>query len=304
VRKNAKAYTLLIADIGAISTIWAWKGFEATNASNRIAVAAAAGSLETIQNLGQENHRLFWYKSAAFGYPLEAAVYAGHSEIVDFLAHRAVIYMTKVIVKHSGLDLISFRQAIGTGIKLHRVAMVKLLLSTYFEIFGSATVECTRDWLDIALEFRDEECMRILQTIPTQAGTSTFYRAFDSSCKLNASKISRIFFEEGRLRVDELCSHTYPVLSAMGDGCRHVLQALLNMGANPDGPFYLGATARPLELAMMRGHMEFACQLLQKGANPHLVTAPRSGSYVSLFKEHAVFQKLMKKAMKKCKKPA
>jgi hypothetical protein len=210
--------------------------------------------------------------------------------------------MTTVIVKRSSLNRSCFRQAICTGIELHRFDIVIHLLSTYSDTFGSATEECTKDWLKTALKARDEKTMRILQVFPTQAGTKIFYTAFESSCRLNAPKISRVFFEEERLRLNELCLRKYPVLSAMDGKSGHVLQELLDMGANPDGPSYLDSAKRPLRLAMVRGHIEFACQLLQSGANPHLSTGPIYGSSAERLFEHKRFINLVIEAGKKCKR--
>jgi hypothetical protein len=52
------------------------RGLSAANTANLIAVAAAAGSLETIKTLASQNRQLLWIMSPAFGYSLNAAVYA------------------------------------------------------------------------------------------------------------------------------------------------------------------------------------------------------------------------------------
>jgi hypothetical protein len=62
--------------------------------------------------------------------------------------------------------------------------------------------------------------------------------------KMGKSRVSCTFFEENRLELNQVFRHSYPLLTAI---VLHapvlVLQELLDLGAEPDGPFRSASTS-------------------------------------------------------------
>lgn len=61
------------------------------NTANLVAVTAATGCLKVLRLLADKDRQLLWVNSSAFGYPLDAAVYAGQFGVVKTIVQQAII---------------------------------------------------------------------------------------------------------------------------------------------------------------------------------------------------------------------
>ncbi|KAH7371706.1 hypothetical protein BKA66DRAFT_423647 [Pyrenochaeta sp. MPI-SDFR-AT-0127] len=259
---------------------------DVTNPSNRVAAAAAAGNLERVQELAFRDHHLMWKKSAAFGYPLDAAVYAGHLNVVQVIAQHAVHENAQPGAKSPAFSRRCFTLAICTGIELQRYEISKQLIQTYDYIFGFATHECMETWLQAAVKTGDERLARIVLNTDSQASIDCLYNAFDMSCRHDYAKIALQFFEAGRLRLDEVAHREYPLLTAIFRNSMPVVQALLDLGANPDGPSYLENIDRPLHAALKKEQAGICRLLFLHGAKLDLVPVSHNTIAKLFFKSY------------------
>lgn len=247
--------------------------FQVTKVSNLVAAAAAAGSLEALRSLANHDHQLLWLHSPTFGYPIVAAAYAGQFEVVKALAKQAVTDKGLSIAISTPGQHTAFRKAICTSIEHGHDEMVKILLKNYGKAFGPASESCMAEWLGHSVATGNKVITHLLQHIPNHAGMRTFYAAFESSCMLGDPDIIRIFFEEGRLEVNGISSHGYPLVTAVQVPWTSMpsVKALLAIGANPDGPAYRGNFRRPLQVALEYRRQGASIALLEAGANVYLV---------------------------------
>ena len=107
----------------------------------------------------------------------------------------------------------------------------------------------------------------------TQAGMGTSYHTFESVVVMQKKRMLKVFFEERRLELNQVFGNSYPLSTAVGSyNSAPVVKELLRLGANLDGPTYLGEQLRPLQVATSTpGYGKVVRQLLRAGANPHLV---------------------------------
>jgi len=248
-------------------------GIQATKVVNLVAAAAAAGSLEALRGLANHNHKLLWLHSPTFGYPIDAAAYAGQFKVVKALAEQAVTDKGLSIATSSTRENIAFGKAICTGIEHGHDKMTKVLIEKYGEAFGPASESCMEEWLEYAVATGNKVITRLLQHVPNHAGMQIFYTAFEKSCWLGDTDIIRIFFEEGRLEINGISSVGYPLLTAVRVPFTSVVSVsvLLALGANPNGPIYCGHSKHPLQVALECGRDKVAIALLEAGANIHLI---------------------------------
>lgn len=303
VETHASSYSCVVKDIDKYENGHFKYGIDADDYSNRVAAAAAAGSLEGLGNLAFKHRELLWNKSDAFGYPLNAAVHAGHFHVVKTLSQQAADDNSDPNAILPEYSRQCFSKAILTGIDLQRLEFTQYLLKIYFDIFGFATEDCTHAWLRAAVRTGNENMTRTILASSTQAGTRCFYNAFKISCSLGRPNIARLFFEADRLRVDEMVSHDYPLLTAISSDAISTVQVLLELGANPDGTKYLQNVYRPLSEGLLRKKSELCCLLLRHGANPYLI---RSCCFICsqpFINSDFGLAQLFQKALKEMKRP-
>jgi hypothetical protein len=223
-------------------------------------------------------------------------VYAGHVKVVEAIAQQAVTnqsvdaarnHQTYAVAEH-----LSFRQAICTGINLQRNDIVTYLLKKYVQAFGPTTEACMTSWLHEAVTCGHKHMLELLIRTPTQAGASTFYKAFETACELQKPSLLCVFFSSpiqspGPLSINQVYPSayhrenlTYPLLDAMlgikiQDADCVVLRELLRLGADPDGPSYRATLMRPLCLACRHKTDMCFLLLLGKGADTSLIDSAR-----------------------------
>ena len=89
VRNCDGALTCVLTDMNKLN-ISHKKVITASSTVNLIATAAAIGDLGGLRHDTVKNKDLLWRMSPAFGYPLDAAVYAGHFGVVKAIAQQAI----------------------------------------------------------------------------------------------------------------------------------------------------------------------------------------------------------------------
>jgi hypothetical protein len=248
------------------------QALSAANTVNLVTTAAAAGSLKALRKLANRKSKLLRSKSPAFGYPLDVAVYAGQFEVDKALVHQASIDINQTAGEIPGAGHLAFRQAICTGIEQGNCDIVQFLLNKYVDIFGPATEPCMEIWLDKAISAKDTKIARLLMHVDTHAGMSTFYTAFEKSFMWGKIRLRSVFFELDRLQIDQVFRRTYPLLTTIDSYAGpHVIKRLVDLGADVDGPAYLGGLDRPLRAALKSRRDKLLLKLLQMGASPHLI---------------------------------
>jgi len=238
------------------------------------------------------NKCLLWSQSLTFGYPLDAAVYAGQDVSTKALVQQAITNQNRDVAGYSYTEHVSFRQAICTTIELGDHSMTKYLLAKYITAFGSATEACMKAWLDKAIQISNEEILKLLLALPSQTGPSTIYAAFETACRLSKPDLLHLLFgsqvSQTTLLVNHIHGSTYPLLTAV-NACATpqagtFIKSLLELGADPNGPAYLAGLERPLQAATRYGRSIACLVLLGAGANPNLVT-PGSTAWVESVKK-------------------
>jgi hypothetical protein len=147
------------------------------------------------------------------------------------------------------------------------------------------------EWLDRAVTCGHKDILRLLLYCPTQAGISTFYKAFETACRLSKVSLLHIFFPyslggPGCLAINQVYpssikgySSTYPLNTAirLAEGRRMItiIKKLLELGADPNGPKYRAGLRRPLYLATTGECASGILPLLDAGANPYLINDAR-----------------------------
>ena len=257
-----------------------------------IAAAAATGKLDALKHFVGANKCLLWSQSLAFGYPLDAAVYAGQDIVTKSIVKQAVTNQNRDVAGYSYSEHVSFRQAICTTIELEDHPMTTYLLAKYITAFGSATEACMKAWLDKAIQTNKEELLKLLLALPSQTGPSTIYAAFETACRLSKPDLLYLLFgphiSQTTLLVNQIQGSTYPLLTAV-NACATAaagvfIKSLLELGADPNGPAYLAGLERPLQAATRYGRSIACLVLLGAGANPYLVT-PGSSAWVESVKK-------------------
>lgn len=143
------------------------------------------------------------------------------------------------------------------------------------------------EWLDRAVTCGHKDMLRLLLYCPTQAGISTFYKAFETACRLSKVSLIHIFFSysldgPGCLAINQVYPSsikghpsTYPLITAvrLAEGRRMttIIKKLLELGADPNGPKYRAGLRRPLQLVTTVDCVSAILLLLDAGANPRMI---------------------------------
>jgi hypothetical protein len=282
----------------------------ATNTVNLVAAAAATGNINALRHFATVKKSSLWARSPAFGYPLDAAVYAGQTAVVKAMTQQAITNQSQAVATISYTEHLAFREAVCTGIELGDSEMVVDLLRKYNDAFGLPTKACMKAWFDKAITSGNEEMLRLMLTMRSKAGKSTIYSAFEKACDLAKPVLIRLFFDpnlsKNYLSVNEIHGNAYPLLTAVNVIARSVIvvTTLLKLGANPNGPAYLAGLDRPLRVAARWGRGAACLALLEEGANPNLVTnVGWMKSAKKSFGKDTKTGKALRIAQKLCEKP-
>jgi hypothetical protein len=193
--------------------------------------------------------------------------------------------------------------------------MIDYLLQKYVEAFGSQTEICMKDWLNTAVTCGNKDMLHLLLHLSTEVGIATFYKAFETACRLSQVSLLYLFFEPspnvpGRLAINQICSwsnksyrHGYPLNTAMKLAERRhmksMIEKLLELGADPNGPKYRAHLKRPLHLAFDQC-VSGILPLLDAGANPHLINdAVWTKVQREKYAKTTVIGKALRKALKR-----
>jgi hypothetical protein len=280
------------------------QALSAANTVNLVAIAAAARSLEALRKLANGKSKLLRSKSPAFGYPLDVAVYAGQFEVVKALVHQASIDINQTAGEIPGAGHLAFRQAICTGIEQGNRDIVQFLLNKYVVIFDPATEPCMEIWLDKAISAKDTKIARLLMHVDTHAGMSTFYTAFEKSFMWGKTRLRSVFFKLDRLQINQVFRRTYPLLTAIESYAGpHVMKRLVDLGADVDGPAYLGGLDRPLRAALKSRRDKLLLKPLQMGANACLIPQSIWRSHQEYISNTLEMKKALEAAYQNCEKP-
>ncbi|KAI4675978.1 uncharacterized protein J4E84_009777 [Alternaria hordeiaustralica] len=281
-----------------------------------IAAAAATGKLNALKHFVGANKCLLWTQSLAFGYPLDAAVYAGQEVATKALVQQAITNQDRDVAGYQYSEHVSFRQAICTTIGLEddSMTMTKYLLAKYITAFGSATEACMKAWLDKAIQTNKEELLKLLLALPSQTGPSTIYAAFETACRLSKPDLLHLLFGpqigQTTLAINQIQGSTYALLTAVNlcttPAAGIFIKSLLELGADPNGPAYRAGVERSLQAAMRYGRSIACLVLLEAGANPHLVT-PGSLAWVESvkkrYREDTRAGRVFREALEVCEVP-
>lgn len=175
------------------------------------------------------------------------------------------------------------------------------------------------DWLDRAVTCGHQDMLRLLLHCPTQAGISTFYKAFETACRLLRVSLLHLFFPSspdgsGCLAInqvylwsDKSYRPAYPLETAIRFAqrrhMRSIIKKLLELGADPNGPKYRAHLRRSLHLAIDQ-RVSGIRPLLDAGANPYLINDAewtefqRKGFHRTTYAKTSVIGKALRKALK------
>ncbi|CAN9243389.1 unnamed protein product [Alternaria alternata] len=104
----------------------------ASSGANLIATAAAIGDLDFLRRVAAKDEDLLWNESPAFGYPLDAAVYAQQFGIARAIAQQAVPNRNKDVVDvHLGYQE---EYPLNTAIKLAERRHVRSIIEKFLEL--------------------------------------------------------------------------------------------------------------------------------------------------------------------------
>jgi hypothetical protein len=196
--------------------------------------------------------------------------------------------------------------------------MIDYLLQKYVEAFGSPTETCMAGWLDTAVTCGRKDILRLLLYLSTEVHISTFYKAFEAACCLSKVSLLYLFFQPspnvpGRLAINQIYSwsdksyrSTYPLDTAIRFAqrrhMRSIIEKLVELDADPNGPKYRPHFRRPLHLAFDQ-RVSGILPLLDAGANPHFINDAGWMKFQrGRHEKTSVIGKALRKALKRCAK--
>lgn len=220
-----------------------------------------------MQLFARQDRDCLWLRSMAFGYPLVAAVYAGHLHIVKVLA-RQVVANAMERKRYLSRPRSAFEDAIHMSLERQQKDIFKYLWKKYVKVFGVVSRACIQEWLDTAVRNKDPTIVTSLLRTRHHGGVNCSYRAFQICCSMDDANMARLFFDTGVLKVNEMVSNAYPLDSAIKHEASAVVNELLDIGAFPDGPKYNCEMVRPLRTAFNLMNQAIYIILLERGAKP------------------------------------
>ena len=269
------------------------KDIDIANEPNRVAAAAAMCNVLALDEFSKQDRSLLWKRSTAFGRPLSAAAYCGQLLVVKGLVKQGMRDYGSEYNLSRTFTPNSFTEAMCHAIEKEHHQIAKYLLNRYGKIFGAVREDCLEKLLPATIKAGNLELLRLLLSARTHAGVRTIYYAFKLSCQADLPQLSRVFFEHGALKVDELVgafypSACYPLETAINQDAILVVQELLHLGASPDGPRYVPNHRRPFPSALESRKASICCLLLEGGANPHhvSVTTTMLPQLTTLLRDH------------------
>jgi hypothetical protein len=150
----ADAYWCVSTDGTRVRSNWKTKKI-VISPNNIVAAAAAVCNLQTFRLLVRDKRSILWDRSAAFGYPLDAAAYTNNLDIVKALVEQAIVDWKSSESWMQALNRHSFTMAILKAIERRHIQVLSYLLARYRIIFGKVSEYCMKIWFPIAFQSRN-----------------------------------------------------------------------------------------------------------------------------------------------------
>ncbi|KAF2680418.1 hypothetical protein K458DRAFT_257806, partial [Lentithecium fluviatile CBS 122367] len=223
--------------------LWMFDHTQTDDADYAIAAAAAIGDMGAMVSFIKPDPTDIWLYSPAFGYPLAIAAYTG-----EYLMVKRMLDAFKII----GLmrDPKSFEemyeQAILFSLQSRHVAVTMLLTENHPLYFAAVEKKAFQSWLKEAIDSGNSELVDAVLKLNHNGGVDCYAQGFNTACKLGHANMVRLFFEPGRLGINQHtksaaessgCSEiTFPLSIAVCSGHLSVVKEMLRLGANASGP--------------------------------------------------------------------
>ncbi|KAF1935252.1 ankyrin [Clathrospora elynae] len=236
---------------------------------SKVAAAAAVGSLDALRRGLQNDRQRLWEESDAFGYPLTLAAEGNHVEIVQAIVKSFEEYQHKY---PASMPKPYFMLAIDAAMTERFIGIAALLLKIYHKYFPVLPQRYFDTWLAQAILTGNHDLIRSVKALKTVGGTAGYVMGFRMACEQGDAQIARMFIDDGHLDINQgLPYDTFPLEIAFNTGHANVVELLLRLGADPDGPHKRWPHARLLWTAIAENKDQMVKLLLDWGANPHLV---------------------------------
>jgi hypothetical protein len=168
---------------------------------------------------------------------------------------------------------LTFAAAIDAALAGNCTLVAQLLVQIYNAYFPVLPRGQDSRWRSAAVQTGDLNLMRMVMSLKTFENTYRYYAAFQMASRQDNVQAVRMFIEDGHINIDQeinsrhrQCAPRY----AVQFGNVAVVEGLLDMGADPDGPWpgmYFGDTRVPW-CAVERNNAPILKLLLDRGASP------------------------------------
>jgi hypothetical protein len=250
--------------------------FDNPHRSTKIAAAAAVGDLCALRQALPSVKEAIWNRSYIFGQPLALAAAGNHLAIVRAVTHYFEFNQHLKPSCKSEKTCLTFAAAIDAALAGNCTLVAQVLIQIYNAYFPVLPRGQYSIWRSAAVQTGDLNLTRMVMRLKTFENTYTYYTAFQMACQQGNVQAVRIFIEDGHINIDQeidsrhrQCALRYAV--EFGDVA--VVEELLNMGADPNGPWpgiYLSDTRVPW-CAVERNNAPMLKLLLDRGASPEHV---------------------------------
>ncbi|KAH6633739.1 hypothetical protein C7974DRAFT_453282 [Boeremia exigua] len=244
-----------------------------TKPSNIVAAAAAIGSLAALRTALAGNLNRMFDTSPLFGCPLAAAAAHNHFPIVA----AAVKHLE---AQHPRKPVAYYEWHIGhaaTAALDHGHAPIALLLLDVLHAYGlSVSRDAWEHWMARALRARDAALVHRVQALMHSSRRAAM-NAFTEACAAGDVGAVRMFVHEGFVSVHSSWSYSHgltPLQAAVASKKVDVVDAVLQLGADPNGGAMDDSQRRPLWMAVESNAEAVVQILLRYGADPMLVKEP------------------------------
>jgi hypothetical protein len=232
-----------------------------------LAIAAAVGHSELVQRIVDTcGFQWLWVVSYAYGYPLSAAAGGNHVTVVKYLVND---FEVNYRVRPSEQYETAFKNAIDVALLRGHSKVATLLLQVYHQHFPAVPKSLYQKWLVKGAV--DPDVYQILSTLRTDVAVREHIVAFELVCKSGSKSGTESFLAQGRVGLDqpylEGKLRRCPLYVAVDVGKSGPVQALLQLGAHPDGVPTCRPCDSPLWLAFQRQDLEIVDLLVSWGAD-------------------------------------
>jgi hypothetical protein len=232
-----------------------------------LAIAAAVGQSELIQRVVDAfGCQWLWVVSYAYGYPLSAAAGGNHSVVVDYLVND---FETNYRMRPSKQYETAFKNAIDVALLRGHSKVATQLLQVYHHRFPAVPKSLYQKWLVKGAV--DPDVYQVLSTLRTDVAVREHIVAFEVVCKSGSKSGVESFLAQGRVGLDQPYLEgkllRCPLYVAVDVGKPGPVQALLELGAHPDGVPTSRPRDSPLWLAFQRQDLDIVDLLVSWGAD-------------------------------------